>query len=103
MKKYILLPFVSMLLLGATNSYAQDKNDDENSSSKECCHKEFSCYKAWKKDMKRQKKLCLAEEMECYRPFAAERKRRKACKKAWKRDILEQSHNTAGWGHDYWW
>jgi hypothetical protein len=106
MKKLVLIPFASLLVLGATSAFAQDRNSDEEKSScheKSSCNEYFYCYRAWKKDMKRQKKLCLAAEMSDYRPFAAERKRRKACKKAWKRDILEHQHEMYGYGHDYWW
>jgi hypothetical protein len=52
--------------------------------------------------MKRERKEYLAGELSSSRPFAAERKQRKACKKAWKRDILAAHHESSGWGHDYW-
>jgi hypothetical protein len=116
MKNSILfIAILSLMLFGAAGASAQDK--DKSESNKEChhccrhgwwwrdaefCHSDFHCYRAWKKDMKREKKECYAKEMEGYRPFAAERKRRKAMKKAWKRDILAAQHEAWGWGHDYW-
>jgi hypothetical protein len=116
MKNSILfIAILSLMLFGAKSASAQDK--DKSESNKEChhcchggwwwrdhefCHSDFHCYRAWKKDLKREKKECLAKELEVCRPFAAERKRRKAMKKAWKRDILAAQHEAWGWGHDYW-
>ena len=118
MKHSILIPVLSLMLFGAVCASAQDKEKSEcNKESRHCCghehgcwwwrgydfcHSDFDCYRAWKKDMKRQKKECLAADMACYRSYASERKMRKAMKKAWKRDILAAQHETWGWGHDYW-
>jgi hypothetical protein len=117
MKYSILIPVLSLMLLGAVGASAQDKDKSENKECKhhsgcchegwgwrnhEFCHSDFDCYRAWKKDMKREKKECLAAELECYRPYAAERKKRKAMKKSWKRDVLADQHEHWGWGHDYW-
>ncbi len=117
MKKSILIPFLSLMLFSAFCATAQDNDKKECKKEAghcgghhhgcwwrdhEFCHSEFSCYRAWKKECKRQKKECIAAEIECCRPFAAERKRRKACKKAWKRDILAAQHENWGCGHDYW-
>jgi len=118
MKNSILfIAILSLMLFGAKGASAQD--NDKTQDKQEChachhcwhggwwrdnefCHSDFHCYRAWKKDLKRQKKECLAAQMEVCRPFAAERKRRKAMKKAWKRDILAAQHEAWGWGHDYW-
>jgi hypothetical protein len=102
MKNYILIPFFTMMALGATSASAHDKNEEKKS----CCSKEFNpddfhCYRAWKKEFKREKKMYKADLIECYRPWAAERKRRKACKKEWKRDMIEHDHQY-GYDHYYW-
>ena len=119
MKNSILIPFLAVMLLGAFSVSAQDKEKGEcHKEATHCggghhggccwwrdrdfCHSDFACYRAYKKEMKRQKKECIAAEIECCRPFAAERKRRKACKKAWKRDIIAAHHEAWGWGHDFW-
>ena len=115
MKKYLLIPFLSLIFVGANTVSAQEKDEPKEEKShcskehgsccheKDFCHSDYHCYRAWKKDVKKEKKLCIADQIEYYRPFAAERKRRKAEKKAWKRDILEAQHEAwGGWGHDYW-
>lgn|ERR1043165_9617331 len=96
MKNYILIPFLSLALVGATNVSAKDNNKDEK-----CCSEEFHCWRAWKKELKRSKKEYKAKYLCDYRPFAAERKRRKACKKAWKRDMIEHDH-VNGYERYYW-
>jgi hypothetical protein len=103
MKNWILVSFLSLALAGGTDATAHEKNSKESS----CCSDDmwggdFHCYRAWKKEFKREKKLCKAESIECSRPWAAERKRRKACKKAWKRDVIEYDHKY-GYDHYYWW
>lgn len=96
MKNYILVSFLSLALVGATNSFAEDRNAEKE---KTCNPADFHCYRAWKKQLKKEKKEYKAKYMCEYRPWAAERKMRKAHKKAWKRDMLEYSH---GYDHGFW-
>lgn len=109
MKNLILASFLSLALAGTTNAIAHEKCSKEGRCAEATCSDDhdmwsgdFHCYRAWKKEFKREKKLCKAESIECYRPWAAERKRRKACKKAWKRDVIEYDHRY-GYDHYYWW
>lgn len=110
MRNFILIPFLSIALFTGANAGAQDRDrssKDEKSSScdheKSCCHsrQDYHCWRAWKKDLKREKKICKAHYWECYNPWVAERKWRKAHKKAWKRDVIEHDH-IYGYDHDYW-
>jgi hypothetical protein len=125
MKKYILLGILSTALISASTSMGQEKRyhddrryyryrhaDNEESTSSEdkassTSDKEFDCYRAWKKDLKREKKEYKAKVKEFQaRPLAADRKLRKACKKAWKADVIEREHKS-GHDHEYergfWW
>jgi hypothetical protein len=112
MRKYVLIPFLSVALFSGVNAVAQDRakysSKEESTSSsddeKACCHSSHSnyhCWRAWKKDVKREKKICKARYWECYNPWVAERKWRKAHKKAWKRDVIEHDH-VYGYDHNYW-
>ncbi len=93
MKKYVLLAFLSMALIGANSASAHGDDDSK------CESVEFHCYKAWKKDWKSDKKEVKARKKMCQdRPFAAARKHRKAHKKAWKSEIKEHNHT-----HYYHW
>jgi hypothetical protein len=101
MKNYILVPFLSLALIGATNVSVSAKEGDSKESKACCSHDEFHCSRAWKKELKRTKKEYKAKYLCDYRPFAAERKMRKACKKAWKRDMIEHDH-VNGYERYYW-
>ena len=124
MKKYILLGVLSTILFSAATSTAQERryhddrryyryrhsdNEETTSSDKatSTSDKEFDCYRAWKKDLKRAKKEYKAKVKEWQgRPLAADRKLRHAYKKAWKADVIEHEHKT-GHDHEYergfWW
>jgi hypothetical protein len=68
--------------------------------------RDFKCYRAWKKEMKRQKKEYCAEVKDALGlPWAAERKRRKAYKKAWKADMIEHDYEGGNYYNDrpFWW
>jgi hypothetical protein len=113
MIKYFFITF-SALLMGTSCLRAQDKSATEYSYCK--CIQDYSyekhgddfrtsgytCYRAWKKDMKRKKKECQARALESSRPMAARRKRREAERKVIKRDKWEQEHAEKGEKHDYW-
>ena len=68
--------------------------------------KDYKCYRAWKKEIKREKKEYKAR-IKDYEgsPWAAERKRRKAYKKAWKADMIEHEFETGYYYDDrpFWW
>ena len=122
MKKYILLGVLATMTLSALNTSAHERHyfadsrryyarhENEESASDKASNatdKEFDCYRAWKKDLKREKKEYKSKIKEFQdRPLAADRKLRKAYKKAWKADILEKEHKT-GHDHEYergfWW
>ena len=115
MKKHLLIPFLSLMLLCGWSVSAQEKgksHDEKSESAKDegydhyekgCYNGDWHCYRAWRKEMKRRRKEEIADEIECYRPWAAERKRRHAERKAWRRDILEHEHRSWGyWDHDWW-
>jgi len=106
MKHYLMMSFLCLALFGGTKASAQGKSDNVmNQAWCDCIQKyaylehyddylksDYKCYRAWKKDMKRQKKECQAKALETNRPMAAERKKKRAEWKAYKRDLLETAH-----------
>jgi hypothetical protein len=128
MKNYILIGVLSGMILGATSASAQYRRyhyddryyprhysdryyDDERkaddkktvASEKESgdCDRDFHCYDAWRKDLKREKKEFKARERWYEdRPESADRKLRKADKKAWKSGAKEYDHKYGWDGHD---
>ena len=75
--------------------YAYNKHIEEYYSS------DFKCFRAWKKDMKRKKKLCQAKALEKDFPMAARRKRREAERKEWKVSEMTEKQGS-GKRNDYW-
>ena len=112
MKRSILFPLLLILLSSALHASAQNTTDaakcdciakySYNAHIQEYYTSGFTCYRAWKKDMKRKKKECQAKAMESERPLAAKRKRRSANWKKYKSDTIEEAHNDEGHTHDYW-
>ncbi len=95
MKKHLLIPFLALMFLATGSASAQDKGkSDEKDSFIEGHYKgDYHCYRAWRKDMKINRKQWQAEEMECWRP---------AYRKAWRRDMIEHEHRTDRYDHDWW-
>ena len=95
MKNYILITFLTIMMVGVTSAYAQDSKAKT---------KDFHCYSAWKKDWKVDKKNFKEhKKMWQDRPWAAARKHRKACKKAWKSERNEWEHEHGYNRHGYFW
>ena len=88
MKKYLVIAFLSIILIGAVNiSYGQD----------------YHCYRAWKKDYKAEKKEAkIHKKMFRDRWRGAERKRYKYYKKVYKTDKKEYEHRHYH-DDDYYW
>jgi hypothetical protein len=111
MKNILLVAAIATISLGATNTYAQNKSTSGDAEEASYSMRypapahhfdEFHYWRAWKKNAKRQMKedqykQCVAAG----RPYDADRKRRKAIKKAWKADVLEDGFRN-GYYRNFW-